>query len=55
VHHYDGDELPVEVDSEDEMHGAVHIDGYLKPIKVRRGWRGGDVLKEKETKRPGKS
>ncbi|KAI1129203.1 RNA polymerase I-specific transcription initiation factor-domain-containing protein [Nemania abortiva] len=46
VHMYDGDELPVEVDSQDEMHGAVHVDGFLKPIKVRQGWRGDDAAKE---------
>ncbi|KAI1317437.1 RNA polymerase I-specific transcription initiation factor-domain-containing protein [Xylariaceae sp. FL0255] len=45
VHHYEGDELPVEVDSEDEMAGAVHVDGFLKPIKVRQGWRGNDEEK----------
>ncbi|KAI3324521.1 hypothetical protein HD806DRAFT_48083 [Xylariaceae sp. AK1471] len=55
VHHYDGNELPVEVDSEDEMHGAVHVDGFLKPIKMRRGWRGDDVSKEKEMRRPRRS
>lgn len=52
VHQYEGDDLPVEVDSEDEMHGAVHVDGFLKPIKPRRGWRTGDVSKEKEKRRP---
>ncbi|KAI2638574.1 RNA polymerase I-specific transcription initiation factor-domain-containing protein [Xylaria nigripes] len=35
-------ELP---DSEDEMHGAVHVDGFLKPIKLRRGWRGENVAR----------
>ncbi|KAM0283911.1 hypothetical protein ACHAQH_002293 [Verticillium albo-atrum] len=24
--------------SEDEMEGAVHVDGFLKPIKIRQGW-----------------
>lgn len=43
VHNMDGDELPVEVGSEDEMYGAVHVDGFLKPIKMRKGWRGDDV------------
>ncbi|OTA57543.1 hypothetical protein K449DRAFT_437411 [Hypoxylon sp. EC38] len=34
--------LPMdEVDSEDEMYGAVHVDGFLKTIKMRRGWRAG--------------
>ncbi|KAK7962226.1 uncharacterized protein PG986_003051 [Apiospora aurea] len=31
---------PMDVDSEDEMMGGVHVDGFLKPIKARRGWRG---------------
>jgi len=39
VHNFDGEEVPVEVDSEDEMHGAVHVDGFLKPIKMRGSWR----------------
>ncbi|KAH7368502.1 hypothetical protein B0T11DRAFT_296152 [Plectosphaerella cucumerina] len=31
------------VGSEDEMDGGVHVDGFLKPIKIRQGWlsRGG--------------
>ncbi|KAI1743347.1 RNA polymerase I-specific transcription initiation factor-domain-containing protein [Xylaria scruposa] len=51
IHHYSNDELPVEVDSENEMHGAVHVDGFLKPIKVRPGWLGHDVAKEKRKPR----
>ncbi|KAH8165567.1 hypothetical protein CIB48_g2717 [Xylaria polymorpha] len=47
IHNYHGDEVPVEVDSEDEIHGAIHVDGFLKPIKVRPGWRGDDAAKEK--------
>ncbi|KAI1635088.1 RNA polymerase I-specific transcription initiation factor-domain-containing protein [Biscogniauxia mediterranea] len=39
-----GDEA--DVDSEDEMYGAVHVDGFLRPIKVRPGWRAGDVAEE---------
>ncbi|KXJ89604.1 RNA polymerase I-specific transcription initiation factor-domain-containing protein [Microdochium bolleyi] len=31
--------IDVDVDSEDEMHGAVHVDGFMKPIRVRPGWR----------------
>ncbi|KAJ9150408.1 RNA polymerase I specific transcription initiation factor [Pleurostoma richardsiae] len=31
---------PEEEDSEDEMYGAVHVDGFLKPIKPRKGWHG---------------
>lgn len=30
-------------DVSNEVHGAVHVDGFLKPIKVRRGWREGDT------------
>jgi hypothetical protein len=53
VHHYEDDELPVEVDGEDEMHGAVHVDGFLKPIKMRGNWRDdGGVNAAKEKKRP---
>ncbi|KAI0144488.1 RNA polymerase I-specific transcription initiation factor-domain-containing protein [Xylariaceae sp. FL1272] len=44
VHHYEGDELPVEVDSEDEMLGAVHRDWFLQPLKTRSGWRGVDSI-----------
>ena len=46
VHKYDGDELPEAVDSQDEMYGAVHVDGFLRPIKIRPGWRGEDTAKE---------
>ncbi|KAI4148792.1 MAG: hypothetical protein LQ340_004930 [Diploschistes diacapsis] len=42
-----GDELEtndtsdlMKVASEDEMEGGVHVDGFLKPIKRRRGWHG---------------
>ncbi|KAI0545516.1 RNA polymerase I-specific transcription initiation factor-domain-containing protein [Xylaria curta] len=54
IHQFSNDELPVEVDSEDEMHGAVHVNGFLKPIKVRSGWLGHDVAKEKRKPRPRK-
>jgi hypothetical protein len=27
------------------MDGGVHVDGFLKPIKARRGWRGVDTSK----------
>ncbi|KAI0190896.1 RNA polymerase I-specific transcription initiation factor-domain-containing protein [Xylaria flabelliformis] len=54
IHQYSNDELPIEVDSEDEMHGAVHVDGFLKPIKVRQSWLGNDVAKEKRKPRPHK-
>ncbi|ROT40003.1 hypothetical protein SODALDRAFT_332155 [Sodiomyces alkalinus F11] len=26
------------VKSEDEMEGGVHVDGFLRPIKIRKGW-----------------
>lgn len=42
VHGVDRDEVATDIDSEDEMHGAVHVDGFLKPIKIRQGWRGDD-------------
>ncbi|KAF9870251.1 putative RNA polymerase I specific transcription initiation factor [Colletotrichum karsti] len=32
-----------EVESENEMHGAVHVDGFLKPIRARKGWRAEDT------------
>lgn len=33
----------VEVKSADEMDGSVHVDGFLKRVRARRGWRGEDV------------
>lgn len=36
-----------EVDSEDEMLGAVHVDGFLKPIVPSKGWRGEDLERRK--------
>ncbi|KAI0149718.1 RNA polymerase I-specific transcription initiation factor-domain-containing protein [Hypoxylon sp. NC0597] len=42
-----------EVDSEDEMYGAVHVDGFLKTIKMRRGWRAGDSGDEPRKRRSG--
>lgn len=38
--HPDVDDSADEVDSGDEMHGAVHVDGFLRPINPQRGWRG---------------
>ncbi|KAL2143844.1 hypothetical protein VTI28DRAFT_9986 [Corynascus sepedonium] len=32
-----------EEDSADEMDGGVHVDRFLQPIKIRRGWRGDDA------------
>ncbi|KAJ1324414.1 RNA polymerase I specific transcription initiation factor [Microdochium nivale] len=33
--------IDVDVDSEDEMYGAAHVDGFMKPIRIRPGWRRG--------------
>ncbi|KAI0200842.1 RNA polymerase I-specific transcription initiation factor-domain-containing protein [Astrocystis sublimbata] len=53
IHQNDGDVgLPLtEVPSEDEMHGAVHVDGFLKPIKIRPGWGRDDATQEKRKPR----
>ncbi|KAL1899352.1 hypothetical protein Cpir12675_001468 [Ceratocystis pirilliformis] len=42
--------LGPEEDSEDEMDGAVHVDGFLKPFRLKRGWRGGDTLERRGRK-----
>ncbi|CAH0056565.1 unnamed protein product [Clonostachys solani] len=39
-----------DVDSDDEVVGAIHVDGFLKPIAQGRGWRGGDVQKRQRKK-----
>jgi len=39
-----------EEDSADEMEGGVHADRFLRPIKLRKGWRGEDAVQ-----RPGRS
>jgi hypothetical protein len=36
------------------MFGAVHTDGFLKPIKVRPGWRAGDVAEEPRKRKRGR-
>ncbi|KAI8959805.1 RNA polymerase I-specific transcription initiation factor-domain-containing protein [Daldinia sp. FL1419] len=46
--------MPEEVDSEDEMHGAVHVDWFLRPIKMRKGWRANDVSEESRARRSGR-
>ncbi|KAH8202762.1 hypothetical protein TruAng_003033 [Truncatella angustata] len=43
VHHMEENGVPTDVNSEDERFGAVHVDGFLKPVKTRKGWRGDDV------------
>ena len=43
-----GEGQPVPTDDENssgDMDGGVHVDGFLKPIKARRGWRGVDTSK----------
>ncbi|RYP43406.1 hypothetical protein DL768_009943 [Monosporascus sp. mg162] len=55
VHGFKGDVLPGEVDSEDEMYGGVHVDGFLKPIKIRPGWRASDMAEEPRKRRRGLS
>ncbi|KAL2157164.1 hypothetical protein VTH06DRAFT_6385 [Thermothelomyces fergusii] len=32
-----------EEDSADEMDGGIHVDRFLRPIKIRKGWRGDDI------------
>ncbi|CAI6081202.1 unnamed protein product [Clonostachys chloroleuca] len=39
-----------DVDSDDEVVGAIHVDGFLKPIAQGRGWRGGDIQKRQRKK-----
>ncbi|KAI0975403.1 RNA polymerase I-specific transcription initiation factor-domain-containing protein [Xylaria arbuscula] len=51
IHNYEADEetsgAAEDVESQDEMYGAVHVDGFLRPIKMRPGWRGEDAAREK--------
>ncbi|ETS81199.1 hypothetical protein PFICI_06201 [Pestalotiopsis fici W106-1] len=44
VHGIEKDEAltDIDVDSEDEVHGAVHVDGFLKPIRIRPAWKNED-------------
>lgn len=46
IHGYEGDEVPVEADDGE--------DGFLKPIRVRPGWRTDDAVEEKGKKRQGR-
>ena len=39
-----------EVGDEEEMIGGVHVDGFLRPIKARKGWRGRDKKDRKSRK-----
>lgn len=43
-----------EDDSDDEVLGGVHVDGFLKTIHPGRGWRGEDVLARKRKRFYGK-
>lgn len=36
-----------DLDSDDEVAGAVHVDGFLKKIVPSRGWRGEDTMMRK--------
>jgi len=40
-----------EVDSEDEMEDGVHVDGFLRGVRIRKGWRGEDVREEERGRR----
>lgn len=44
-----------EDDSDDEMVGGVHVDGFLKSIQPGKGWRGEDVLTRKRKRFYGRS
>ena len=43
IHGKDGDIESEDEDEIDEVHGAVHVDGFLKPIRPQKGWRAGDT------------
>ncbi|KAF5027586.1 hypothetical protein F66182_328 [Fusarium sp. NRRL 66182] len=36
-----------EMDSDEEVLGGVHVDGFLRPIVPGRGWRGEDTMQRK--------
>lgn len=42
-----GRQVDNDVDSDDEVVGAVHVDGFLRPIVPGRGWRGEDAVTRK--------
>ncbi|KAL5611762.1 hypothetical protein BROUX41_000663 [Berkeleyomyces rouxiae] len=46
--------MNMEEDSEDEMDGVVHVDGFLKPFRLKRGWRGGDIQERRQPRSPKK-
>lgn len=43
VHGKTPESLSEDEEDMDEVHGAVHVDGFLKPIRARKGWRAGDT------------
>jgi hypothetical protein len=43
VHGKNPEVVSEDEDDQDEVHGAVHVDGFLKPIRPRKGWRAGDT------------
>ncbi|TDZ27519.1 hypothetical protein C8034_v009727 [Colletotrichum sidae] len=38
-----GRKVEVDEESDGEMFGAVHVDGFMKPIRARKGWRAEDT------------
>jgi len=40
-------EFPSNVEDKEEVVGGIHVDGFLKPIPARRGWRSKDAEKRK--------
>lgn len=40
-----------ELDSDEEVMGGVHVDGFLKPIVPGRGWRGEDTIQRQRRKK----
>lgn len=43
VHGKNPEVVSEDEDDMDEVFGAVHVDGFLKPIRPRKGWRAGDA------------
>ena len=46
-HHMAEDKIDELLDDSEEMDGAVHIDGFLKPLRQKRGVRGKDIAPRK--------
>ncbi|KAI9743576.1 MAG: hypothetical protein M1818_002891 [Claussenomyces sp. TS43310] len=54
AHKLAGEELEAtmrQADEEEEMDGGVHVDGFMKVVKGRRGWRSGDTKKRERSKK----